>query len=142
MTHASASSVYQDNNEKWGAALAWKGGSGSRTGFFSSEEEEKPWLQIRLNQPTEISSVTVINRKDCCGERLRNLEVRAGMNPGLNNQVVGEFKGPGSTGGVHVIRFEGPVVAQYLTFQLIGKQNLQINGIRLNQQPGTYDFIY
>ena len=52
------------------------------------------------------------------------------------NEIVGHFKGPGVTGGRHVVQFIKPVLADFLTFQLRKKNAiLQINGIYLNEIP-------
>ena len=117
----------------YGPEYAWKGGSHDNTGFFHSTYEHNPWLLIQIPL-SRLYSVTIINRKDCCGERLVNLEVRAGVSPGLTNEVVGRFAGPGFTGGVHLIKFDRVVMVQYLSFQIMGNGNLQVNGIRVNQK--------
>ena len=83
----------------------------------------------------ELTSITIINRKDGCGERLKDVEVRAGMSPGLDNDVVGTFTGPGTTGGVHTIRFNRKVKASYIVIQIKGTGILQVNGIRFNEAP-------
>ena len=89
-----------------------------------------------MNKPIKITSVTIGNREYCCGERLENLEIRAGMKNDLTNEVVGTFKGPGTTGAKHVVPFTKEVVAEYLTFQLKKKNAiLQIQGIKLNEAP-------
>ena len=106
-------------------------------GYFYSQQEDKPWLGIQLNRKAYITGVTIKNRPDCCGDRLANLEVRAGTKNDLTNEVVGTFKGPGVTGAEHVIQFTKPVMADILTFQLLGKNAiLQINGIYLKETPG------
>ena len=72
-----------------------------------------------------------------------NLEVRAGTKNDYTNQIVGHFRGPGVTGGRHVVRFIKPVLANFLTFQLRKKDaNLGINGIYLNEESALskYDF--
>ena len=105
-------------------------------GFFQSMKEDKPWLRIQLNRPTSVFSVSIINRRDCCGERLRNLQLRGGNKSDLTNEVLGLFKGPGATGGVHVIRLKRPAIVEYLSFQLMmDAAVLQINGVRLNKEP-------
>ena len=115
---------------------AW---SGPR--FYHSKLEDNPWLRVQLNAPIKITSVTVGNRKGCCGDRLKNLEIRAGMNNDLTNEVVGFYKGPGKTGEQYTIRLKVPVVAEFLSFQLKGKQQyLQIEGIRLNEQPSLGEY--
>ena len=112
--------------------------------MFHSEEEDNPWLRVRLNKPFKITSVTVGNRKSCCGSKLQNLEIRAGMKNDLTNEIVGTFEGPGATGAQYVIQLTKEVVAEYLTFQL-KKENavLQIQGIRLNEKPilGKFEMI-
>ena len=106
------------------------------TGFFHSNTEDNPWLRIQLNRKEKITSVTIRNRLDEGGERLENLEVRAGTKNDNTNEIVGTFAGPGFTGGRHVVQFTKPVVADFLTFQLKKKNAiLQINGIFLNERP-------
>ena len=80
--------------------------------------------------------MTIRNRIDGFGDRLENLEIRAGAKNDLTNEIVGRFKGPGVTGQKHVIQFTKSVVAEFLTFQLKKKAAvLQINGIYLNEKP-------
>ena len=57
------------------------------------------------------------------------------MKNGNNNPVVGTFKGPGKSRGVHIIRLTRRVRARYVVILMKGKGYLQINGIRLNQKP-------
>ena len=112
-------------------------------GYFYSQQEDKPWLGIQLNRKAYITGVTIKNRPDCCGDRLANLEVRAGTKNDLTNEVVGIFKGPGVTAAYHKIQFTKPVMADILTFQLLGNNAiLQINGMYLNEGPaiGKNDF--
>ena len=101
-------------------------------------DENNPWLRIKLNRKATITSVTIRNRIDCCGERLENLEIRAGTKNDLTNEVVGTFAGPGATGQKHTVQFTKWVFADVLTFQL-KKLNapLQINGIYLNEEQTT-----
>ena len=52
--------------------FAWKGTDEViSTGFFHSREENNPWLRIQLNRNETITSVSVRNRLDCCGDRLQ-----------------------------------------------------------------------
>ena len=96
-------------------------------------QETNPWLKVRL-KPYMMTSVTLLNRLDCCAERLRNVQVRAGLTDSLTNNIVGTFKGPGTLSGRHIIQFASSVLVEYMTFQIIGEQEvLHINGIRLNE---------
>ena len=149
--HACCSSVHETASFR-GPSLAINGklAAGS-THFFYSELENHPWLEVKLPSPVLISSVTVVHRQDCCQERLRNLEVRAGMEPapegftmndrGQNgnkklevNSRCGYFAGPAEwfIPEGHVITFDKPTLAQYITLQILGTEYLQVNGIKIN----------
>ncbi len=103
--------------------------------LFISKKEENPWVRFQLNRDTVITSITVVNRKDCCGQRLMNLEIRAGMENNTNNQVVGFFKGPGETNKEYTIRLAKEVNAGYISIQMKATEILQINGLKLNLEP-------
>ena len=134
-----ASSVWEGREAKF----AWKGtDQATSVGIFHSQGEDNPWLRIKLNRKETITSVTIRNRIDCCGERLENLEIRAGTKNDLTNEIVGRFKGPGVTGQKHVVQFTKSVVADFLMFQLKGTNVvLQINGIYLNEQPALGKYL-
>ncbi|KAJ7361903.1 hypothetical protein OS493_014549 [Desmophyllum pertusum] len=76
------SSVYQDRPVCWSPKFAINGNiSDHNTDFFASYSERHPWLEVKLPSPVLISSVTIVNRQNSCRERLRNVEIRAGMEP-------------------------------------------------------------
>ena len=147
-----SSSVYLDNLDNWGPKLAINGEiSNANRFFFHSKNEMNPWLEVKLPSPVLISSVTIINRKDSCWQRLVNVEIRAGMLPvpddftakerGADankklevNSKCGFFVGPpdGFAKDGHVIFFDRPILAQYITLQILGVGFLQINGLKLN----------
>jgi len=145
-----ASSVYPNTRgkgdiNKWGSQLALEGTTKRiSTGYFHSKLQHKPWLLVRLPEAYGLLSVTVINRKDCCGKRLINLQVRAGMSHSLHNKVVGFFKGPGRIGGHHKIRFVHGVNAGYISFQIVapGSHYLQINGLRFGRFETSASSVY
>lgn len=37
--------------------------------FFHTSEEERPWVEIDLGGKRRFSSIRIVNREDCCGER-------------------------------------------------------------------------
>ncbi|KAJ7392823.1 hypothetical protein OS493_010483 [Desmophyllum pertusum] len=129
----------------------------NRLKIFLSAPEMHPWLEVKLPSPVLIESVTIVNRMNACRERLRNVEVRTGMVPvpegftlhegfilydrGDNakklevNSLCGYFPGP--AGGTfikegHVIKFDQPTLAQYITVQILEAGYLQINGLKIN----------
>ena len=144
------SSHYSDA-VNYGPQLAVNGKiSQASEGFFHSCEEYYPWLEVKLPSPILIKSVTVINRQDSCYERLRNLEIRVGMKPVPDdftrhaqdhkgnkqldcNSRCGYFAGPAEHPREEpVFNFQKPILAQYLTLQIIDKGILQINGLKIN----------
>ena len=104
--------------------------------FFRSENERNPWIRLQLNKRIIITSVTVHNPKTKTSNRLRNLEVRAGLRNDLTNQIIGIFFGPGKRGYAYVIRSPSHILAEFISFQSkINKTSLQIEGIVLNEEP-------
>ena len=149
---ARGSSVYSGNLNNWGPKLAINGKiSNSSNLYFHSIYEMNPWLEVKLPSPVIISSVTIINRMNGYWERLVNVEIRAGMAPvpdgftaqerGADankkldvNSMCGFFAGPPDrfTAEGHVIFFDRPILAQYITLQLLGAGYFQINGLKIN----------
>ena len=149
---ARGSSVHGMNLHNWGPKFSIDGKvSNNDCFYFHSDLEMHPWLEVRFPSPVVISSVTIINRKNGCWARLRNVEVRAGMTPvpdgftardrgyhsnkklQVNNQC-GHFEGParGFVSEGHTIVFDRPTLAQYVTLQILDKEYLQINGLKIN----------
>lgn len=145
------SSVYSENPTKFGPQLAANGKiSNNDIFFYHSAKELQPWLEVKLPSPILISSLTIINRQNGWWERLRNLEIRAGMeavpegftartrgcdgNKKLEvNSPCGYFAGPAHKSAEGpVIMFDQPVLAQYITLQILEVGFLQINGLKIN----------
>ena len=99
-----------------------------------------------------ISSVSIVNRKDSNGWRLANIEVRAGINEFKDssngekkvdiNQVCGRFLGPGEDGKTYYINCDTAILAKYVIVQIVPnctypaplkKTYLHINEITLNE---------
>ena len=153
--HARSSSVFDggtDQFNRWGPKLAINGEiSNSDHFYFQSRLEMNPWLEIKLPSPVLISSVTMVNRMNRYWSRLRNIEIRAGMDPvpeefttyerGNNadkrlqvNSWCGYFSGPASQVVMdRVIIFQQPVLAQYVTLQTMDFGYLQVNGLKINR---------
>lgn len=41
--------------------------------------ERDPWWRVDLGSETRVDEVYIINRGDCCGDRLSDFEIRVGM---------------------------------------------------------------
>ena len=153
---ARGSSVYSGRPDLWGPKLAINGNiSDNDYYYFHSVFEMHPWLEVKLPSPVLIESVTIVNRKNGNQERLRNVEVRAGMVPvpaGFTlrdvrgsgestskklevNSRCGYFPGPAAGRFIeegHVIKFDQPTLAQYITLQILEAGHLQVNGLKIN----------
>ena len=121
------------------------------SGFFSSDAEPYPWLQIKLGRERIVSSLTIVNRIDLFGSRLANLEIRSGYyelknNSGteriLSNDLCGHFVGPGENGQIYNIKCDAPLPAKYVTIQIVPnitslphaeKRILQLNEVQINE---------
>ena len=110
--------------------------------FYHSELEDFPWYQYQLPEKRNISGLYLVNREDCCGERLHNVEIRTGFEPATEknkgaplsgmNKLCGVFEGPGVTNETYKVVCEnGPTEALYVTIQIMGKEYLQISEIEL-----------
>ena len=107
--------------------------------FFHSAEEAYPWLELDLGRISTVTGLTIYNRVNCCGERLRNLQIRAGSVPvpeghkgeWTGNKKVAFFPGPGTNGGIYSIPFDEKISARYITLQIMDRSKtvLQINEV-------------
>ena len=90
-----------------------------------------------------ISGVEIVTRYGCCEERVRDIEVRAGMDPvptGFKgrltiNTKVAAFVGPADANlKTYYINFDRSVLAKYVTLQRIGGSvTLEINEVTMIQ---------
>jgi len=46
--------------------------------FFHTNDEDNPWVEFDLGAPTSIGRIQVVNREDCCAERVVPLVVEVG----------------------------------------------------------------
>ena len=84
--------------------------------------------------------ISLTTRSDCCGERLRDVQMRAGKNPvdkdyrGIIriNSLCGKFAGPGETARDHSVICDKPIIADYVTIQILDDRAiLALNEIRI-----------
>ena len=76
-----SSSVFENDTNRFGPQFVLDGVI-SRTvkEVFHSELEDYPWLQWHLPRQVNMLGITLTTRSDCCGERLRDVQIRAGKN--------------------------------------------------------------
>ncbi|KAI8477944.1 hypothetical protein Bbelb_443270, partial [Branchiostoma belcheri] len=87
--------------------------------------EYEPWWKVDLGDTYVISHVTVINRGDCCGERLRDFIVRVGPHENISrNTQCGETYTNTPTNGETIDILCGePVVGRWVSIQLVKRQD-------------------
>ena len=149
ISNVTSSSIHGNNVEKWGPQLVIDGIlSHSDKNFFHSELEDYPWLQWRLPRRIKMSGITLKNRINCCGNHLRDVEIRAGMHSVerdfkgriTKNKVCGKFEGPGEYGGEYTINCDKEMLVDYITVQILDDNAiLSINDIRIESaRSGTF----
>ena len=110
---ASLSSTYQKNNF-FGAAKCIDGNTegpdegvqdGASADFCHTENEPTPWLAIDYGTTVTVQRVEIFNRRECCADRTRNVDVRisdvlptSGSQMFSGGTLLGRFVGPGSAG--------------------------------------------
>jgi hypothetical protein len=55
--------------------------------FFHTREEDSPWIEVDLGEAKNVSSVTIVNRQDCCKERAVPLTVEVSDDGHQFNEV-------------------------------------------------------
>ena len=119
--------------------------------WFSTESNQvNPWIELQLSSPKTVTSISFSSRMDCCWEFLRNLEIRAGMEPiGESpagaplqiNSVCGMFTGPvqASQRGEDIrVVCSQPIEAKYITLQILGEDDmLTLNEVKINDESNT-----
>ncbi|XP_075437454.1 fucolectin-like [Ascaphus truei] len=54
-----------------------------------TKKEKDPWWMLDLKNSYSIGPIVIVNRQDCCSERLNGAEVRVGNSPNNDNPVCG-----------------------------------------------------
>ena len=152
-----SSSVFENDTKRWGPDFVLDGViSHSVKNIFHSELEDYPWLQWHLPRQVKVLGITLTTRSDCCGERLQDVEIRAGKNSVENsfkgrikvNELCQNFAGPGETDKEHTIICDKPISAEYVTIQILDDRAiLALNEIRLEtvshgKMPFIIVFVY
>ena len=53
--------------------------TGERKSCTHTREQSNPWWGVDLGSRQKVSEVYIVNRGDCCGDRLSSFEIRVGM---------------------------------------------------------------
>ena len=98
-------------------------------------------MELQLFGPKTVIGIEIVAQGDGSGEKLKNLEIRAGSHPVPSGNVellehngrVAFWAGPAKLGGTYMIDFICPKIVEYITMQIIdnseGDNSLQINEV-------------
>ncbi|XP_033625303.1 fucolectin-1-like isoform X1 [Asterias rubens] len=96
----------------------------------STQEKLNPWWQVALDGEHCITKVTLLNRGDCCSERLEGAVVRAGCNKHvMDNPVCGLPVTSGQAkprGGLIDKTCDRPLTARYISVDIPAVRILQL----------------
>ena len=106
--------------------------------FYSSgrKTKDKKWIQIELSEENTVHYIKIRNRRDCCGERFSNAEVRVGNNKVLKdnyektikqNEICNSFIGTAKTGQLIDITCASPLHGVFVTIQILDPDVEEIN---------------
>ncbi|KAI8515636.1 hypothetical protein Bbelb_064490 [Branchiostoma belcheri] len=118
---------------RWGPEKAVDGSRGTSVSrgdeCTHTDNVYQPWWKVDLADIYTVNRVSVLNRGDCCGERLRNFMVRIGLNEDFtrNDQCGETYTGTPHNGATVVVYCDQPMTGRYVSIQLIGRSdNLQL----------------
>ena len=97
-------------------------------------------MELKLFGPKTVTRIEIVARGDGNGEKLKNLEIRAGSHPVPSgnvellehNERVAFWRGPGKTGKTYKIDFICPKIVEYITMQIIDNSEGD-NGLHINE---------
>ncbi|KAI8518003.1 hypothetical protein Bbelb_040200 [Branchiostoma belcheri] len=117
---------------RWGPEKAvdgFRGTSVNRGQCTHTNNVYQPWWKVDLADTYTVNRVSVLNRGDCCGGRLKGFMVRIGLNKDFtrNDQCGETYTAKPSNGATVVVYCDHPMAGRYVSIQLIGRSgNLQL----------------
>ena len=102
---------------------------------YASKPTKYPWFQVQLKEESFVYRVKIYNRKRCCGNRLRNVEIRVGLSALHEyrqeritiNTVCFVYGGPGTDGSIVDMTCAQPIYGKYITIQRMDEGNLNLD---------------
>ena len=145
-SNLTSSSIYGNDYAHFGPQYAIAGPFPIFGRHFKTKKEDFPWIQWKLPAQVNITGIK-LSSQDCSRLTsdcpvLRNIEVRAGrssINDGVfgkitNNNVCGNFKGPGMEAGEYTIKCKNTLLADVISIQLLDDDSiLQLRGIQIEK---------
>ncbi|XP_062603783.1 fucolectin-like [Saccostrea cucullata] len=95
--------------------------NGFLTDFSHTSKERFPWLRIDLGKTYEVQEIEVFARPDCCGGRLRSIDVKVDKEPCSDSMVFcGHFCGPANVGEKFSVWCPSNTTGRYVHKQVVG----------------------
>ncbi|CAC5374580.1 unnamed protein product [Mytilus coruscus] len=93
--------------------------------------EQSPYWEVDLGKAYKIKRVEIFNRKDCCGERLHDLDITFG--PAQNHMsLCAHYKGPGQNGEHLIFQCQRKnKYARYVKLMIKGREILNISEVKV-----------
>mmetsp|Transcript_12659 Transcript_12659/g.22645 ORF Transcript_12659/g.22645 Transcript_12659/m.22645 type:complete len:280 (-) Transcript_12659:271-1110(-) len=106
--------------------------------------DTRPWWAVDLQSAHKVHRVRIINRQDCCTDRLRNFKISVSNqmpSPALGQEITGTNAVCKHVTGVPnqdviLITCDSPVVGRYLSLQILETQLLGICEVEVYGEPG------
>ncbi|XP_076113410.1 uncharacterized protein LOC143081059 [Mytilus galloprovincialis] len=123
---------YSSGNKKYIPSWAVDGNENT---FTLTEASRNPYWTVDLGKTVHVKQINIINRKDCCGHRLKNIEVKVGLNHNKMKHC-SYFKGPGKTGQFIMLACKTPITGRYVTILKRGKWYLSLAEVQVLGHTG------
>ncbi|CAH1775088.1 unnamed protein product [Owenia fusiformis] len=106
----------------------------------TSDTGEDPWWMVDLEQKFIISRVEIYNRGDCCGNRLKNFEIRVGNSTDIaTNSICATHDDEVPKGGKEILTCGTPIYGRYVSIQKKIKGVLTLCEVKVfGQCPAGY----
>ncbi len=126
-----------------GGNLASLAVDGNQSSINHTNNDAQAWLEVDLGSVSDISSIEVYNRTDCCSGRLSNFHVfvsdapfaSKNLNTTINQSGVGNFFTSGNGGTPTVIQANRS--GRYVRVQLSGSNFLHVQELVVNGTEGS-----
>ncbi|XP_066271170.1 uncharacterized protein [Branchiostoma lanceolatum] len=126
---ATQSSDYIHHGDAMGPGKAVDGSRATDIGddkaCTHTQNDYQPWWKVDLSRVYTVHRVSILNRGDCCGERLKNFTVRVGPNEDFaqNNQCGATYTDTPTDGQTIEVYCNPPISGRYVSIQLMGRKD-------------------
>ncbi|VDI33594.1 Hypothetical predicted protein [Mytilus galloprovincialis] len=92
--------------------------------------DNSPYWEVDLGKNYQIKRVEIYNRRDCCGERIHDLDITVG--PSHNKMALCyHYVGPAKTGAHLIFDCQRTINGRYVNLTIKGKETLNIVEVKV-----------